>query len=69
MELTRASEMAQIPVIDNLYIAIFGDNGGMLQQLVPAFPVGEGSLYNTTTGVGWQRVAGVRDAGLPCSGM
>ena len=50
VELTRASEMAQIPVIDNLYIAIFGDNGGMLQQLVPAFPVGEGSLYNTTTG-------------------
>lgn len=50
VELTRASEMAQIPVIDNLYIAIFGDNGGMLQQLVPAFPTGEGTLYNAETG-------------------
>lgn len=50
VDLTRASEMAQIPVIDNMYIAIFGDNGGMLQQLVPAFKVGEGSLYNSTTG-------------------
>ena len=50
LELTRASEMAQIPEIENLYIAIFGDNGGMLQQLVPAFPTGEGSLYNPTTG-------------------
>ena len=50
VELTRASEMAQIPVLDNLYIAIFGDNGGMLQQLVPAVKVGEGSLYNPTTG-------------------
>ena len=50
VELTRASEMAQIPVVDNLYIAIFGDNGGMLQQLVPAFPTGEGSLYNAETG-------------------
>lgn len=50
VELTRASEMAQIPVLDNLYIAIFGDNGGMLQQLVPAVKVGDGSLYNPTTG-------------------
>lgn len=50
LPITRASEMAQIPVVDNLYIAIFGDNGGMLQQLVPAFPTGEGSLYNATTG-------------------
>lgn len=50
VELTRASEMAQIPVIENLYIAIFGDNGGMLQQLVPAFPTGEGTLYNAETG-------------------
>lgn len=48
--ITRASEMAQIPVVDNLYIAIFGDNGGMLQQLVPAFPTGEGSLYDPETG-------------------
>ena len=48
--ITRASEMAQIPVVENMYIAIFGDNGGMLQQLVPAFPTGEGSLYNATTG-------------------
>lgn len=48
--ITRASEMAQIPVVDNLYIAIFGDNGGMLQQLVPAFPTGEGSLYDPDTG-------------------
>jgi len=47
---TRAQQMAQIPVIDTLYIAIFGDNGGMLQQLVPAFPIGEGSLYNPETG-------------------
>ena len=51
VELTRASEMAQIPVLDNLYIAIFGDNGGMLQQLVPAVKVGNGSLYQTETGV------------------
>lgn len=47
LELTRASEMAQIPVLDNLYIAIFGDNGGMLQQLVPAVKVGDGELYET----------------------
>lgn len=47
LPITRASEMAQIPVIDNLYIAIFGDNGGMLQQLVPATKVGEGALYET----------------------
>lgn len=50
VELTRASEMAQIPVVENLYIAIFGDNGGMLQQLVPAFPTGEGTLYNPENG-------------------
>lgn len=49
VDLTRASEMAQIPVLDNLYIAIFGDNGGMLQQLVPAKKVGNGSLYQTAT--------------------
>lgn len=49
VELTRASEMAQIPVLDNLYIAIFGDGGGMLQQLVPAVKVGNGSLYQTST--------------------
>ena len=49
VDLTRASEMAQIPVLDNLYIAIFGDNGGMLQQLVPAVKVGNGSLYQTST--------------------
>ena len=49
VEITRASELAQIPVLDNLYIAIFGDNGGMLQQLVPA-TFEEGSLYNPTTG-------------------
>ena len=49
VELTRASEMAQIPVLDNLYIAIFGDNGGMLQQLVPAVKVGDESLYQTET--------------------
>ena len=49
VELTRASEMAQIPELDNLYIAIFGDNGGMLQQLVPAKKVGNGSLYQTAT--------------------
>ena len=48
VELTRAaSEMAQIPVLDNLYIAIFGDNGGMLQQLVPAVKVDDGALYET----------------------
>ena len=51
VDLTRASELAQIPVLDNLYIAIFGDNGGMLQQLVPAIKVGDGSLYQTETGV------------------
>ena len=49
VDLTRASDMAQIPVLDNLYIAIFGDNGGMLQQLVPAVKVGNGSLYQTST--------------------
>ena len=47
VDLTRASEMAQIPVLDNLYIAIFGDNGGMLQQLVPAVKVDDGALYET----------------------
>ena len=48
LPITRASEMAQIPEIDNLYIAIFGDNGGMLQQLVPATIVpGTGVLYET----------------------
>ena len=51
VDLTRASNMAQIPVLDNLYIAIFGDNGGMLQQLVPAVKVGNGSLYQTQTNV------------------
>ena len=49
VDLTRASEMAQIPVLDNLYIAIFGDNGGMLQQLVPAVKVGDDELYQTDT--------------------
>ena len=49
VDLTRASELAQIPVLSNLYIAIFGDNGGMLQQLVPAVKVGNGSLYQTAT--------------------
>ena len=49
VDLTRASELAQIPVVNNLYIAIFGDNGGMLQQLVPATQVGNGVLYQTAT--------------------
>ena len=49
VDLTRATQMAQIPVLENLYIAVFGDNGGMLQQLVPA-TFEEGSLTNPTTG-------------------
>lgn len=42
---TRAGERYVLdmeePVINNLYIAVFGENGGMLQQLVPATLVGE----------------------------
>ena len=41
---TRAGERYVLnmeePVINNLYIAVFGENGGMLQQLVPATLVG-----------------------------
>lgn len=29
-------DMAEVPVLKNLYIAIFGEDGGMLQQFVPA---------------------------------
>ena len=33
---TRADDRVERPVLKNLYIAIFGENGGMLQQFVPA---------------------------------
>ncbi len=33
---TRADERIERPELKNLYIAIFGENGGMLQQFVPA---------------------------------
>ena len=48
---TRAdfADMAQIPVLSNLYIAVFGEDGGMLQQLVPATMKG-GSIYDSGTG-------------------
>ena len=39
-EAITKSEMAEKPVLDNLYIAVFGESGGMLQQLVPATLVG-----------------------------
>ena len=33
---SRAGDIAETPVLENLYIAIFGEDGGMLQQFVPA---------------------------------
>lgn len=36
---TRADERVNRPVLKNLYIAVFGENGGMLQQFVPATQV------------------------------
>ena len=36
---TRADERVDRPELKNLYIAIFGENGGMLQQFVPATQV------------------------------
>lgn len=36
---TRADDRIDRPVLENLYIAIFGENGGMLQQFVPAVQV------------------------------
>ena len=36
---TRADERINRPVLNNLYIAVFGENGGMLQQFVPATQV------------------------------
>lgn len=38
---TRADERTNRPVLKNLYIAIFGENGGMLQQFVPAVQVSD----------------------------
>ena len=35
-------DMGETPILNNLYIAIFGEKGGMLQQLVPATLVGQG---------------------------
>ena len=38
---TRADERVNRPVLKNLYIAVFGENGGMLQQFVPATRVSD----------------------------
>ena len=44
-------DMAEKPVLQNLYIAVFGESGGMLQQLVPATLVG--ASLDQLSGVGY----------------
>ena len=48
-DLGESIDMADKPVLENMYIAVFGESGGMLQQLVPATMVGgalEDAGYN-----------------------